>query len=167
MANPGRQAEDQARDGESIETAEGSDGAEAAVDDTSGSGTSAGGSSTGGSSDSETIRSGTIGETKTPPSSRRVTPPKAKTGSKRVTPPKARSEQSARYTAKGTNSTHKGPSPRWVPVLMFSLWALGLLIIILNYMTVLPGATANASGWYLIAGLVSLLAGIVVATQYR
>ncbi|MEZ5311410.1 MAG: cell division protein CrgA [Microthrixaceae bacterium] len=94
------------------------------------------------------------------------TKPKTTT-SKRVTPPKAKLEQSARYTAKGTQSEHKGPSPQWVPVLMFSLWAIGFLIIVLNYMTVLPGATAKASGWYLITGLILLLVGIVVATQYR
>ena len=92
---------------------------------------------------------------------------KPKATSRRVTPPKAKNAQSARYTAKGTNSQHQGPSPQWVPILMFSLWGLGLLVIILNYMTVLPGATATASGWYLISGLVALLAGIIVATQYR
>lgn len=93
--------------------------------------------------------------------------PKAKVTSRRVTPPKAKTTQSSRYTAKGTQSQHKGPSPQWVPVLMFTLWGLGLLVIILNYMTLLPGAQDTASGWYLIAGLVSLLAGIIVATQYR
>ena len=100
------------------------------------------------------------------PKSSGSTKPKTTT-SKRVTPPKAKLEQSARYTAKGTQSEHKGPSPQWVPVLMFSLWAIGFLIIVLNYMTVLPGATAKASGWYLITGLILLLVGIVVATQYR
>ncbi|HTN99413.1 MAG TPA: cell division protein CrgA [Microthrixaceae bacterium] len=89
------------------------------------------------------------------------------TTSGRVTPPKAaRSEESARYTAKGATSTKAAPSPSWVPVLMFGLWILGLVLIILNYMQVLPGAP-DGNGWYLIAGLVSLLGGIMVATQYR
>ncbi len=89
------------------------------------------------------------------------------TTSSRVTPPKAaRSEHSSRYTAKGTSSAKAGPSPRWVPILMFGLWIVGLLAIILNYMGVLPGAE-DGNGWYLIAGLVAMLGGIMVATQYR
>jgi LPXTG-motif cell wall-anchored protein len=50
---------------------------------------------------------------------------------------------------------------------MFALWALGLLLIVLNYMGVLPGTADGGNGWYLVAGLVSILAGIMVATQYR
>lgn len=89
------------------------------------------------------------------------------TTSGRVTPPKAsKGEQSSRYTAKGTSSVKAGPSPRWVPVLMFGLWIVGLLVIILNYMGVLPGADSG-NGWYLVAGLVAMLGGIMVATQYR
>jgi len=92
----------------------------------------------------------------------------APASSSRVTPPKAKRAEAAatRYTAP-TVAAKKGPSPRWVPVLMFGLWALGLLLIILNYMGVLPGAADGGNGWYLIAGLVSVLGGIMVATQYR
>ncbi len=50
---------------------------------------------------------------------------------------------------------------------MFALWGLGLLVIILNYMQILPGATDGGNGWYLVGGLGSILAGIIVATQYR
>lgn len=57
------------------------------------------------------------------------------------------------------------PSPPWVPVLMFTLLALGVLVIILNYIdVVLPGATSNG---YLLLGLGLILGGIVTATQYR
>lgn len=73
---------------------------------------------------------------------------------------------SSRYTAP-VPVAKKGPSPRWVPVLMFALWILGLLLIILNYMGVLPGSEDTASGWYLVAGLGCILAGIIAATQYR
>jgi hypothetical protein len=56
-------------------------------------------------------------------------------------------------------------SPRWVPVLMLVLVALGVLIIFLHYVDlVLPGASSN---WWLLAGLVAILGGIVTATQYR
>lgn len=59
------------------------------------------------------------------------------------------------------------PSPIWVPITMFGLWGFGLLIIILNYMDVLPGTGDGGSGWYLIAGLVAILGGIVAATKYH
>ncbi|MFZ4517447.1 MAG: cell division protein CrgA [Microthrixaceae bacterium] len=90
------------------------------------------------------------------------------TSSKRVTPPKAQQGATAatRYTPPRTGAAHR-PSPRWVPVLMFALWGLGLLVIILNYMQVLPGAGDGGNGWYLVGGLVAILAGIVVATQYH
>jgi hypothetical protein len=92
----------------------------------------------------------------------KVVPPKAKVKAKAspaATP--------ARHTMPKPVARGAGPSPRWVPVLMFALWAIGLLLIILNYMGVLPGAEDGGNGWYLVAGLVSILAGIMVATQYR
>lgn len=52
-------------------------------------------------------------------------------------------------------------------MLMFSLWGIGLLVIVLNYMQILPGAESGGNGWYLVAGLGSILAGIIVATQYH
>jgi hypothetical protein len=58
----------------------------------------------------------------------------------------------------------KGPSPLWIPVLLFGLLIVGSLIIILNYMTLLPNSPQN---YYLIAGLVAILGGIMVATQFR
>ncbi len=61
-------------------------------------------------------------------------------------------------------SRSKGPSPMWVPVLMFTLFALGLITIFLNYTAILPGATDN---WYTIGGLGLILGGILTATQYR
>ena len=45
--------------------------------------------------------------------------------------------------------------------------SVGLLVIVLNYMGVLPGSADGGNGWYLVGGLGSILAGIMVATQYR
>jgi hypothetical protein len=73
---------------------------------------------------------------------------------------------SRRYTAP-VPTAKRGPSPRWVPALMFAFWGVGLLLIILNYMGVLPGSDNGGNGWYLVAGLGSILAGIITATQYR
>ena len=55
-------------------------------------------------------------------------------------------------------------SPPWFgPVLLFLLVA-GLLIIVLNYVGVLPGGIHN---YYLIVGIVAMVAGLVMATFYR
>lgn len=58
----------------------------------------------------------------------------------------------------------KGPSPTWVPVLVFGLLIVGFLVIMLNYLAVLPAAPSN---WYLLGGLGVILAGIIGLTQYR
>ena len=66
------------------------------------------------------------------------------------------------YTArKPVNSEH---SPRWYAWLLVGLLSLGVLIIVLNYLAVLPG---SVSGWYLVAGLVSMFSGFYLATRYR
>ncbi len=93
----------------------------------------------------------------------KVLPPSAKKKKKKVDTPSG--DAKGRYTAP-VPASKKGPSPRWVPVLMFAFWGIGLLMIILNYMGVLPGST-DGNGWYLVAGLGLILAGIVTATQYR
>ncbi len=69
--------------------------------------------------------------------------------SKRYTPPAAKYAQ--------------GPSPWWVPALMFGLLIIGALIIMLNYM----GAFGDAQNIRLVIGLAFILGGIVTATQYR
>ncbi|CAB4763347.1 unannotated protein [freshwater metagenome] len=56
------------------------------------------------------------------------------------------------------------PSPMWVPVLMFTLLGIGIIVILLNYVQLLPGATDN---WYLLLGLGFILGGIITATQFR
>ncbi len=54
-------------------------------------------------------------------------------------------------------------SPTWVPVLMFTLLILGALVIFLNYLGLLPGATDNR---YLLLGLGFVLGGIITSTQF-
>ena len=43
-----------------------------------------------------------------------------------------------------------GPSPRWFVITMSSLMIIGVLLIVLNYLTLLPG---SVSRWYLWSGL--------------
>jgi hypothetical protein len=61
-------------------------------------------------------------------------------------------------------------SPRWVPVLMLVLLGLGILIILLNYVGIVPGfgpLPDDTSNWYLLIGLAMILGGIITATQWH
>ena len=104
--------------------------------------------------------------------SKRVTPKGATQGAKVSSTPVAASSRKAeadddesfskRYTP--PKSTYaQGPSPWWVPTLMFGLLIIGALIIMLNYME-LFGEPANLR---LVIGLGFILGGIITATQYR
>lgn len=70
--------------------------------------------------------------------------------------------ESARYTA--PIPAGAGSSPTWWPALMFGLMGLGILLIILNYAGVLPGAPNN---WMLIPAIVCIGGGLFAAMSYR
>jgi hypothetical protein len=55
-------------------------------------------------------------------------------------------------------------SPRWYGWLIVAALGVGMLIIVLNYLAVLPG---SVSSWYLISGLVVMFAGFYLATRYK
>jgi hypothetical protein len=52
----------------------------------------------------------------------------------------------------------------WVPALMFALLATGTIVIMVNYLGLLPGEQQNR---YLLLGLLEITAGFVFATLYR
>ena len=58
----------------------------------------------------------------------------------------------------------KGPSPTWYVVTMFALMGLGVLIILANYITLLPGSPANS---WLLVGLAGIAAGFGMTLNYR
>src|SRR3954468_6671175 len=79
------------------------------------------------------------------PKGGRVTPP----ASARYTPPIPRDEK---------------VSPPWYAALMFTLLGLGVVVILANYIGLLPGGAKNA---YLLLGLGLITAGFIAATRYR
>ena len=85
----------------------------------------------------------------------RVTPKGG--GATRYTPP-----PSARYTPPIPREYKV--SPKWVPVLMFTLLGLGIITILTNYLGLLPGGAKNA---YLLIGLGLITGGFITATRYR
>ena len=61
-------------------------------------------------------------------------------------------------------ATSDAPSPRWSTVLMSALMIIGVLLIVLNYLTLLPG---SVSRWYLWSGLGLIGAGFLMTTNYN
>jgi hypothetical protein len=97
---------------------------------------------------------------KVPAQSGRVTPKGTRSGAGASSRPAP--DPSGRYTPPIPREMKV--SPRWVPVLMFTLLGLGLLVIMLNYLDLVPGGTNN---WYLLGGLGLILGGIITATNYH
>ena len=96
-----------------------------------------------------------------PSSDRGRVTPKGATGSGRVTS-KGTQPSSGRYTPPIPKEYKV--SPRWVPILMFTLLGLGMIMIVTNYLGILPGGAQNG---YLIAGLGLITAGFITATRYH
>jgi hypothetical protein len=76
----------------------------------------------------------------------------------RVSPPST----GTRYTPPIPRTKKK--SPWWLPVLFLGLLVVGIVVILVNYLDLLPG---GASNWYLLLGLGLICAGFITATQYR
>jgi hypothetical protein len=93
--------------------------------------------------------------TKDAPKGGRVTP---KGGPK----PKTAPAPSGRYTPPVPKQYKE--SPKWVPILMLTLLALGMLTIVGNYLGLLPGGAKNG---YLFVGLGFITCGFITATRYR
>ena len=72
------------------------------------------------------------------------------------------SVQSSRYTPPIDRS--EKTSPRWFGVLIIAMFALGVLIVILNYAGLLPGGVNNA---WLIAAIAAIFVGLLLATRYH
>jgi len=64
-----------------------------------------------------------------------------------------------------TQMTSSGaPSPSWYVITMFSLMGIGVLLIVLNYLTLLPG---SVSRWYLWSGLALIGVVFIMTTNYN
>ena len=82
---------------------------------------------------------------------------------RRTAPPdKTRPAPTGRYTPPIPKSDKS--SPRWLAVVMLSLLIGGMLVVVCNYLGVLPGGAGNG---YLFLGLALIAAGFLVATRYR
>jgi hypothetical protein len=73
-------------------------------------------------------------------------------------------EESGRYTRPIPKSVRR--SPPWYGALVLILLIVGVAIIVVNYLAHIPGV-AHGSPWGLVAGLVLIFAGFLMATRYR
>ena len=76
--------------------------------------------------------------------------------------PQSKSKRS-RYTPPPQKKA--APSPMWVPAAMGTCLLAGLLVIVTNYLNLLPGA--NTENRYLLLGIVLISCGFGLATSYR
>ena len=72
------------------------------------------------------------------------------------------STSSGRYTA--PIPAEMRSSPRWYPIFILALFAVGLVGIMLNYLGILPGGASNV---YLFIGLGFIVLGFVAATRWH
>ncbi|MGC8513248.1 MAG: cell division protein CrgA [Acidimicrobiales bacterium] len=69
---------------------------------------------------------------------------------------------SGRYTA--PIPTEFKVSPWWVPALMIGFFGIGIVVILLNYLSLLGGPASNV---YLFVGLGLIVAGFVTSTRWH
>jgi hypothetical protein len=86
----------------------------------------------------------------------------------RVTP---RRESASPVNTRTTTGRYTAPiapeyrsSPWWVPAIMLGFFGLGVIVILLNYLSLLPSSPSN---WYLLGGLGAIIAGFITATRYH
>jgi len=70
--------------------------------------------------------------------------------------------QSNRYTPPIDRSTKV--SPKWFGFLIVGMFALGVLVVILNYAGLLPGGVNNL---WLVAAIGCIFVGLILATRYH
>jgi hypothetical protein len=71
----------------------------------------------------------------------------------------------------GATAAKKGPSPRWLAPLMLTLFGIGILWLVVFYITQggmggLPGVE-DLENWNLIVGFGFIIAGFALSTQWR
>jgi len=77
---------------------------------------------------------------------------------------KGRRKPKRAHTPTATPPKEDKTSPKWYAALMFSLMAIGVVVIILNYIGIFPGGTDNN---YLYMGLAGIAAGFLMTLWYH
>lgn len=59
------------------------------------------------------------------------------------------------------------PSPKWFGATILALMFAGVIVIVLNYLQVMPGTGRQATNLYLFVGLGLIALGFAASTQWR
>lgn len=81
--------------------------------------------------------------------------------------PKSRVRSKTSYTPPPTRSAKKAVSPRWVAPLMLGCFLVGIVWLVLWYVTGGSLPIESISSWNLLIGFGFILGGFVAATQWR
>jgi hypothetical protein len=81
--------------------------------------------------------------------------------------PKSRVRKKAAYTPPPTRSAKKRVSPPWVAPTMCGLFLVGIIWLILFYVTNSSLPVSSFGNWNLLVGFGFIVAGFGVATQWR
>ena len=81
--------------------------------------------------------------------------------------PKSRVRQKAAYTPPPTRSPKKRVSPAWVAPVMVATFLIGLIWLILFYVTNGSLPISALHNWNLIVGFAFIVAGFGISTQWR
>jgi hypothetical protein len=81
--------------------------------------------------------------------------------------PKSRVRQKAAYTPPPTRSPKKRVSPPWVAPLMVGLFLVGIIWLILFYVSNNAIPAPGLHNWNLLVGFGFIVAGFGVSTQWR
>lgn len=81
--------------------------------------------------------------------------------------PKSRVRTKAAFTPPPTRSAKKRVSPPWVAPLMLGLFLLGIIWLVLFYVTGGSLPIKSITNWNLLIGFGFIIAGFVTSTQWR
>ena len=81
--------------------------------------------------------------------------------------PKSKVRQKAAYTPPPTRSPKKRVSPPWVAGLMVGLFLVGIIWLILFYVSNNSVPVSALGNWNLLVGFGFIVAGFAVSTQWR
>ena len=81
--------------------------------------------------------------------------------------PKSRVRRKAAYTPPPTRSPKKNVSPPWVAPLMVGLFLVGIIWLILFYVSNNEVPVPSLGNWNLLVGFGFIIAGFGVSTQWR
>lgn len=81
--------------------------------------------------------------------------------------PESRARKKAAYTPPSARSAAKKPSPPWYAPVMVTLLVLGLLYIVVFYVTESRYPVAALGPWNVVIGFGVIMAGFLMATRWR